>query len=80
MYEQGRREPSIRTLVELSNIFGVSLDYLITGLDATDRHVQKTAGVLFVLQADISGVPDTILLNETDLEKVMFTLSSSPEL
>ena len=30
MYEQGRREPSIRTLIALSQIFGVSLDYLLT--------------------------------------------------
>lgn len=74
MYEQGRREPSIRTLVELSKIFGVSLDYLITGLDATDRHVQKTAGVLFVLHADMPGVSDTILLNEEALRQVMQTL------
>lgn len=33
MYEQGRRTPSIDMLVELSNAFDVSLDYLITGTD-----------------------------------------------
>lgn len=31
MYEQGRREPSIETLVELSKAFDVTLDYLILG-------------------------------------------------
>ena len=31
MYEQGRREPSIDTLVALSQEFGVTIDYLITG-------------------------------------------------
>ena len=31
MYEQGRRTPSIDILVQLSKIFNVSLDYLITG-------------------------------------------------
>lgn len=31
MYEQGRREPSIDTLVALSEEFGVTIDYLITG-------------------------------------------------
>lgn len=31
MYEQGRREPSVDTLVALSRIFGVTLDYLVTG-------------------------------------------------
>ena len=31
MYEQGRREPSIDILVALSQEFGVTIDYLITG-------------------------------------------------
>lgn len=31
MYEQGRREPAAATLVELSRIFEVSTDYLLTG-------------------------------------------------
>ncbi len=32
MYEQGRREPSADTLVELSRIFSVSVDYILTGV------------------------------------------------
>ncbi len=31
MYEQGRREPSVDTLVSMARIFRVSLDYLLTG-------------------------------------------------
>lgn len=31
MYEQDRRIPALETLVSMSKIFGVSLDYLITG-------------------------------------------------
>jgi transcriptional regulator with XRE-family HTH domain len=31
MYEQGRREPAAEILVALSQIFGVSTDYLLTG-------------------------------------------------
>ena len=31
MYEQGRREPSAETLVALARIFGVTIDYLLTG-------------------------------------------------
>ena len=31
MYEQGRREPSAATLVAMSQAFGVSTDYLLTG-------------------------------------------------
>ena len=39
MYEQGRREPSVDTLVALSRIFGVSLDYLLSGQPDTIRDV-----------------------------------------
>ena len=31
MYEQGRREPSAQLLVDMSRIFGVTVDYLLTG-------------------------------------------------
>ena len=31
MYEQGRREPSAEILVAMARIFGVTVDYLLTG-------------------------------------------------
>ena len=31
MYEQGRREPAAQMLAALSDTFGVSIDYLVTG-------------------------------------------------
>ena len=31
MYEQGRREPSVELLIAMADIFGVTLDYLLTG-------------------------------------------------
>ena len=37
MYEQGRREPSADTLVDMARVLGVSVDYLLTGtLDARE--------------------------------------------
>ena len=40
MYEQGRREPAAETLVEIARIFGVSVDYLLTGSPA-DREAER---------------------------------------
>ena len=44
MYEQGRRTPSIEILIQMSNLFGVSLDYLITGKEfSAPNDVKNTA-------------------------------------
>lgn len=34
MYEQGRREPSMETVVAMAKVFRVSTDYLLTGMPA----------------------------------------------
>ncbi len=54
MYEQGRREPSLEALMDLSQVFGVSVDYLLTGkiLCQTDQQVLDR-----VLQANVQQIP-----------------------
>ena len=37
MYEQGRREPSMETVVAMADFFGVSTDYLLTGKAAAQE-------------------------------------------
>ncbi len=43
MYEQGRREPSAEILVALSRIFGVTVDYLLTGRAAGEEETVALA-------------------------------------
>ena len=36
MYEQGRREPSLQIVAKMAEIFGVTIDFLVTGKPLTD--------------------------------------------
>jgi len=36
-YENGKREPSLQLLVQMSNYFNVSIDFLITGKEFSPR-------------------------------------------
>lgn len=40
MYEQGRREPSADTLVAMSQVFRVSVDFLLTGEEELARETE----------------------------------------
>lgn len=42
MYEQSRRTPSLDLLISMSQIFNVSLDYLITGSEFTPNPTTPT--------------------------------------
>ena len=77
MYEQGRREPPIKTLVTLAQVFEVSLDYLITGSYATNPQEAETAGLLLILQKSPLNSAIPILLSEIDLGKIMTILQAT---
>lgn len=42
MYEQGRREPAVETIVALAELFQVSTDYLLTGKASLQEESQLT--------------------------------------
>ena len=46
MYEQGRREPSLQTVVELSRQLAVSTDFLLTGQAVTGEESSLLADLL----------------------------------
>ena len=68
MYEQNRREPSAATLVALSQVFGVSTDYLLTGkpLNSPDRQAltQSLQGCLESAREHISRRSDPLSRQE----------------
>lgn len=64
MYEQGRREPSVDTLIAMAEAFGVTTDFLLTGKAATpteeDKLVKMLSGSLAAMDARLeqrSGRP-----------------------
>ena len=54
MYEQGRREPSNGVLLRLSELFGVTVDYLLTG-KPENPGTQAIETVLDQMQDQLSG-------------------------
>ncbi len=46
MYEQGRREPSIETLVAIAELFHVTIDFLVTGKTEADADRMLMQNVL----------------------------------
>ena len=46
MYEQGRREPSVELLVAMADIFGVSIDFLVTGKPSDTREQRELTDLL----------------------------------
>ena len=54
MYEQGRREPSTAILLEMARLFGVTVDYLLTGqVSEEEQEKVRTAMDLALQEAEL---------------------------
>ena len=53
MYEQGRREPSADLLVAMAEVFGVSVDYLLTGNPRSERELQTADRTVLSFMAEL---------------------------
>lgn len=51
MYEQGRREPSAQMLLALAKLFGVSMEYLVSGVP----NAQETEKIAEILASRIAS-------------------------
>lgn len=58
MYEQGRRTPSVRILVAISQFFGVSTEFLLTGCGVNEREIRYE--MMISLFSSISDDPEVI--------------------
>ena len=55
MYEQGRREPSLALLVELSKVFSVTTDFLLTGSTCTEGDRLRASQAVDSCKAQLTG-------------------------
>ena len=69
MYEQGRREPPVSVLVQLSEILGVSTDFLLTG-NLSDHRDAEAAKALFLNAERTMG---TLYLCSANGARVLFS-------
>ena len=76
MYEQGRREPDNTKLVELCNVFGVSVDHLLGNSGAEDNSGSVEVSEVFdeftkKLSAQEGLMFDGVPLNNSDRMKII---------
>ena len=50
MYEQGRRQPALDTIVHLAQVFDVSADYLLAGKQTTKKDIDACVSALRYLR------------------------------
>ena len=65
-YENGKREPSIDVLLKLSQLYGVSVDYLIGNDEVVDTSITKNEAIMIkaMRRADERARQDALVLLE----------------
>ena len=63
-YESGKNEPSLNTLIEMSKIFGVSIDYIIGNSDVPYKADRLLVDNTTLLEAELLDIFKTLSINE----------------
>ena len=66
MYEQGRREPPLGILVSMSEVFGVTTDYLISGRFRSHRDWKMTVDSNLEKYSQLAAVLLWVVLHTED--------------
>ncbi len=79
LYEKGQREPKFDFLEKIANYFGVTIDYLMTGMEKT-KTLPKSKGVKIpVLGRVAAGIPINAVEEIIDTEEITEELAKTGE-
>ena len=77
-YENNEREPDVETLTKLANLFGITLDELITGRKQMPLSVSKRKGVKIpVLGRVVAGIPLEAISEVLDYEEISESMAAT---
>lgn len=75
-YELGTVEPSTAVLIKLSQVFNVSIDYLVENTDDPARYQSRGRGVDYAYKLGSDGSSETIEINQKEMSRLIKLLQA----